>query len=243
MRMAWLALPLIGGCLTIAGLDDDFVAAQSGAGGSAVASSTAADMAQGSGGNGMGGTPSSGGATSTGTGGVGGVGGVPGPACGDMNVDPDEQCDDGNTDALDGCSSTCTTEDPDDCASAPVIALGAQQVIVVSGDTSGADDDFQYNYGVGTCGYGPYPGSDHVYALIPQVSGNVTAELVANYDDHHLHIRDGCPGSQVLACDYSNYASTPDVVTLGVDMGVTYYLDVDSWSATAGSYTLTVTLN
>jgi len=32
------------------------------------------------------------------------------PACGNGNLDPDEQCDDGNTTSTDGCSAACTLE-------------------------------------------------------------------------------------------------------------------------------------
>ena len=43
-------------------------------------------------------------------GGEGGGGGEGGPFCGDGAVDPDEECDDGNTANGDGCSSTCQAE-------------------------------------------------------------------------------------------------------------------------------------
>ena len=36
------------------------------------------------------------------------------PVCGDGDVQGDEECDDGNTENGDGCSSTCQTEDEDD---------------------------------------------------------------------------------------------------------------------------------
>lgn len=39
-------------------------------------------------------------------------------ACGDGAVDPDEQCDDGNTAAGDGCSATCMDENDGGCCSA-----------------------------------------------------------------------------------------------------------------------------
>ena len=45
-------------------------------------------------------------------------------ACGDGNVDPDEQCDDGNQVSGDGCSATCQSEDGFTCA--PVVKSDAQ---------------------------------------------------------------------------------------------------------------------
>ncbi|MDC3957448.1 myxococcus cysteine-rich repeat containing protein [Polyangium jinanense] len=45
-----------------------------------------------------------------GAGGQGGAGGKPAPVCGDDALDPDEECDDGNGDAGDGCSPECTVE-------------------------------------------------------------------------------------------------------------------------------------
>jgi cysteine-rich repeat protein len=48
---------------------------------------------------------------------------APTPVCGDSNVDPGEDCDDGNTDNNDGCSSLCQTESATVCNNNNVIDL------------------------------------------------------------------------------------------------------------------------
>ncbi len=58
-------------------------------------------------------------------------------ACGDGAIDPDEQCDDGNTAAGDGCSATCMDEDDPGCCSAGTnpsgpLLLGLGVVIVIA---------------------------------------------------------------------------------------------------------------
>ena len=55
---------------------------------------------------GGGGTGGSGGGTST-TGGTGGTGGLPPGDCGNGHVDGAEECDDGNADDTDDCTTTC----------------------------------------------------------------------------------------------------------------------------------------
>lgn len=72
----------------------------------------------------------SGGNADGGSGGDAGTGGSEEPRCGDSRRDPDEECDDGNTDDHDGCSSTCTTEGTCD---AP---LEWNQVATANGDGS-----------------------------------------------------------------------------------------------------------
>jgi len=37
------------------------------------------------------------------------------PRCGDLKIDPDETCDDGNTEKNDGCSSICEIEEGFEC--------------------------------------------------------------------------------------------------------------------------------
>jgi cysteine-rich repeat protein len=47
--------------------------------------------------------------------------------CGGGVLDPGEQCDDGNVASLDGCSSSCTIEDPLPCPPAPASCTGSVQ--------------------------------------------------------------------------------------------------------------------
>jgi cysteine-rich repeat protein len=239
----------VGGC----SLDyDGFSIADGTTTGSATTGAGASAGAGGNGGpGGAGAGASAGGATSAGGGGGGAAGGSSAttggggaaPACGDTIVDPDEDCDDGNTDVLDGCSATCTTEDRDSCMDAPFIAIADQETVVADGDITGAIDDVSSATASAECGAGVYSGGDHVFAVAPEVDGSLYVHLDASYDYHWLHVRDGCPGTTGLNCDYSSAASVDDDFTISVGAGKIYYVFVDSWSNTQGAYTLTMTLN
>ena len=71
-----------------------------------------------SGQGGMGGTSGAGGQGGASTGGSGG--GLPAPVCGDLTINPGEECDDGNTVPGDGCAADCLIEsgetEPNDTA-------------------------------------------------------------------------------------------------------------------------------
>lgn len=86
--------------------------------------STGGSGAQGGGTGGVGNTTTSGNSTtttpSTGGGGNGGTGGVA-SICGDGAITGDEQCDDDNTAAGDGCSPTCTIEPGYACTGEPSV--------------------------------------------------------------------------------------------------------------------------
>ena len=45
------------------------------------------------------------------------------PRCGDRNIDEGEECDDGNTNDGDGCSSTCQVEDGFTCVDGPFLSV------------------------------------------------------------------------------------------------------------------------
>jgi cysteine-rich repeat protein len=253
MRL-WLLPLLVAGasCTAIAGLDGQYTVGEAGGpgGGAATSSGSGGAGSGASGGSegGRGGMAAVGGGSSTGAagaaGGSGGSGGGGGSVCGNKVMESGEECDDGNTDALDGCSSSCTIEDPDSCSAAPLIVLSAQQKLDVSGDTTGAADDITTSTSTAECGTGTRIGSDHVYAVLPQASGTLDVSLNASYDYHFLHMRAACPGTVDLGCDYDTSSSTIDDFSVPVVMGITYYIIVDSWDPSeAGAYTLSVTLN
>ena len=267
----WLAIGLVGtaGCAALAGFEDEYtVGSPDGATGTTTTAAGTATGTAGAGGTsntGTGGTSNTGtgGTSNTGTGGAGnasaggpggtgtaaaggngGFGGTPGPECGnDKTEGPDEECDDGNTDPLDGCSATCTVEDPDSCSATPQMVLDTGQTEVITYDLTGAANDTSNSTGSPECGVGSFSGGDHYWAVTPQSSGSLYVLLDASFDYHWLHMRAACPGTTDLNCDYSSYASTDDDFSVNVQAGTTYYVIVDSWDDTAGQYTLSVTLN
>ncbi|HZO11939.1 MAG TPA: DUF4215 domain-containing protein [Polyangiaceae bacterium] len=232
MRTSPVWLTLAGGCLAVAGLDGEYTLDPSGAGGGKPPD-TASSVST------SGGMPGVGGSTG-GDSSMGGTGGS--RVCGNTMIEPPEECDDGNTDPLDGCSALCEKENPDACDSAPVITLNTGDVVVVSGDTTGAADDFTAFMGAGDCDAGPWYGPDHVFTVIPNVSGTLLLLLSPAFDDGLLHVRDTCADTVELACDY---ASNPRPFTLSVfvDAGQPYFVIVDSWSNEEGAFTLTLELD
>lgn len=194
------------------------------------------------GGSSTGGAAPSVGGGEAGAGAAGGGGGTsPMPSCGDGDDDPDEECDDGNHEPLDGCSATCTVENRDDCATAPVVPIGASPVNI-SGDTTGANDTVDEAAGPGECTAGSYPGPDHVFLLLPQMTGTMMATLDADYPNHSLHARDACPGRGHLDCSYGEGVAENDIVSFPVTAGQIYFVLVDSWAGGEGGYELTVEL-
>ena len=234
MRTSPVWLTLAGGCLTVAGLDGEYTLDPSGAGGG-LPPDTVASVST------SGGMPGVGGSTGGGDSSMGGTGGG-GGFCGNMMIERPEQCDDGNTAPLDGCSARCEHEDPDTCGNAPVITLDNGDVVSVSGDTSGAADDFTSFMGAGDCDPGPWYGPDHIFTVMPNVSGTLLVTLTANFDDSLLHVRDACADTTELACDYE-FNPTPFTLSVYLDVGQPYFVIVDSWSDAEGSYVLTVELD
>ncbi len=172
------------------------------------------------------------------------------PTCGDNNLEDGEACDDGNKNAGDGCSPTCTIEMPTGngatCATAiPVaLAIGSQST---AGSTMGGGA-----HTPSTCQGGDGP--DRVYAVTPQSSGFLTATLPranANFDSM-LWISTSCAAAQIqdVTCADSYDAATGqsldggEIVSLRVQAGTTYYVFVDTWAANAsGNYQLQLNLS
>src|SRR4051812_32449868 len=63
----------------------------------------------------------------------------PAPACGDGTLDEGEKCDDGNSKAHDGCSSTCTIEAGYACTGSPSVCTAHCGDGIVAG-TERCDD-------------------------------------------------------------------------------------------------------
>lgn len=139
----------------------------------------------------------------------------PDPAvCGNHVVDPGEQCDDGNTIALDGCSPTCTTEILETCPGAQVQLTPTG--LTINGTLAGKAQDLTPSCGVGV--------ADVVYAVIPSVSGTLSATLLIGSSGSNglVSIRSTCADglASELVCKPGN-GSTAQI---WVDAGVTYWV-------------------
>ncbi|MDB5218280.1 MAG: Multiple EGF-like-domain protein 3 precursor, partial [Myxococcaceae bacterium] len=165
------------------------------------------------------------------------------PGCGDGLVAGVEQCDDGNSVAGDGCSSTCTFEPLAGIDTCPGHALtlsgiGADpRVGALTVNTA----PLAANYG-GSCGGNSKEG---VVVVTPPISGTLTAKLTGIDYQPVLYVRSTCiePTTQ-LAC--ASDAPTPSSftrnVTFTVLAGTPYYLFVDGYNGGAGTARLNVTV-
>jgi cysteine-rich repeat protein len=147
-----------------------------------------------------------------------------GPApsvCGNGEKEADEQCDDGNLVALDGCSPACTTDVPEKCPGAlvPLTPAGLH----IKDTLAGAKQDVKPSCGTDK--------ADLVYAVVPSVSGTLEATGAGGAFQQQLtvSIRSSCadgPTSE-LACNQGTTAS----VKLWVHAGVTYWVIVSGQTA------------
>jgi cysteine-rich repeat protein len=139
-------------------------------------------------------------------------------ACGNGVVQPGEQCDDGNLVPVDGCSPACTIDAPEACPGAQIPLTPAG--FMFAGTLVGKSPDLKTSCGVNK--------ADLVYAVVPTVSGTLSAALVtsAGPGGNHgiLAIRTTCADGPVseLLC---KQGSTPTLQTW-VQAGVTTWVVV-----------------
>jgi hypothetical protein len=120
--------------------------------------------------------------------------------------------------------------------------------------TATAITGLPFNDADATCGHindydevCPYTGSsapDVVYRYTPTASGAITADLCASSYDTKLYIYAGAAGNLVACnddagCGYSGWQSR--VENVAVTAGVNYYIVVDGYGTSCGSYSLSVT--
>ncbi|AKU98851.1 Multiple EGF-like-domain protein 3 precursor [Labilithrix luteola] len=182
-------------------------------------------------------------------------------SCGNHLLDGNEQCDDGNTVAGDGCTADCKLEtfaDVDKCPGHPVplnLQNDGTYTAVVSGTTKGMAND------VKECGIYSSSGGDTVYAITPTTDGYLEGTLVGPFNSV-LGVLKACTGTpagavatDILDCSYKASASTTPFGLIGlgsvmktvatpVVANTTYYLFVESavssGLASGGSYELNV---
>lgn len=159
--------------------------------------------------------------------------------CGDGEKTPGEECDDGNTDANDGCSPTCKFESagPTDTCPGAVLTLTGTGFEPRKGSIAGTTAG-NFNQYAGSCGGGA--GGDVVYVVTSDVSGVLTAKLTSTFDSM-LYARHACDDAKTeVACDDASGLTGGEVVTVGVIKGQPLYLVVDGFGGNAGTFTLDV---
>jgi cysteine-rich repeat protein len=154
------------------------------------------------------------------------------PACGNGFVSEwaGEECDDGNTEAGDGCSPYCTIEYDVICAGAMELSLGT-----ISADNSDAS----------AIANGPAClGREDLYVFTPESDGVLTVILESDAD-LSLAVTSSCD-AYVLeygSCLNEQPAGVAEADVMVVTAGVPLYVRVDGASANdAGSYELALAL-
>ena len=170
---------------------------------------------------------------------------VKGESCGDglLSGNGAEQCDDGNLDAGDGCSPTCTIEPLAGVDTCPGYALALTGVgnatrenhVTVSTAT------LANNYAA-TCGGNDREG---VVAVTSDVGGTMLAQLTSTWPAT-FYARSSCTdSSSELACVKGDPAKPTDhvrTITQTVQPNVPVYLFIDGLAGASGPATLNVTV-
>lgn len=168
-------------------------------------------------------------------------------SCGNDLLDGDEECDDGNATAGDGCSPTCKLEATPDASGCPghavplVAAADGSRSAVVSGSTTGRPNSITP---CSTLVSSSAP--DAVYAVTPDIDGLLEATVSGPFNTT-VSVLSACAGP-VLACSWKGDASTDPFgidglgspkkrVAIPVVAGTTYWVVADSavGSGTAAS--------
>jgi cysteine-rich repeat protein len=172
-------------------------------------------------------------------------GGGTDPVCGNGIVEQGEECDDGNSEAGDGCFN-CEFEDlgdNDDCGSAVLVSDGNWPIDTTSATTDGDDH--------GECKWG---GAINDIWFLYEACGTGTLTVSTcsqvNFDtDLHVYEGDNCSTMTLLECQddtdgCSGYSTT---LTTSVSEGEIYTIRVGGWSddfpngSEAGTGTITIT--
>jgi hypothetical protein len=166
------------------------------------------------------------------------------PACGDRALNAGEECDlgDRNGEEGSGCTQDCkfagVEPNTEQCATADLFIDASQPPL--QGYTFGYTDDAP-----AACN-AREGGADRFYRITPAENGTLKLTLNAEFDAV-LSIYNRCAGGQVdglMRCSDANVPGDPEVVTLPVSKGTSYYVAVDGHSATQqGPFELTVEFN
>jgi cysteine-rich repeat protein len=158
-------------------------------------------------------------------------------SCGNRMLDMNEECEDGNTTAGDGCSATCTVEPgvfTDTCSGGSLtIPLSRGQSIWLRGTTVAATND--YTACINSLG------PDRVVRYRVSSAGTVTVSLnpVGSWD---IILRGGdeCPG---VYCNNLRGAGYGEGATFMTPNGQTWFHTIDGAGTAAGPFILRLELN
>ncbi|HEU4411111.1 MAG TPA: DUF4215 domain-containing protein [Polyangiaceae bacterium] len=174
------------------------------------------------------------------------------PVCGNQIVEPGEQCDDGNDDDGDECSSLCQRGRPggpapgeaaDACDGAAPASLNVGVEFQSRQGLAAAGADL-----LGSCGG---DAAELVFGLTPTITGRL--ELSLRPDDPALDVvlyvrRGACtdPASEPAGgCQNAAAAGGEEALSLPVEAGTSYFVFADAQGALAGAapFTLTARVN
>ncbi len=154
--------------------------------------------------------------------------------CGNGVLDGDEDCDDGNTAAGDGCSPTCKLEpvDPvvDFCSYIPLKLdpTGTTFSTSLTSSTASLTDHHRPRQWRNGCS--PYIlGKDATFRVVSSINGYLTATVSGTFDTM-LYARSECfdNATDDLACSNLVAGAGPETISLPVEPGTTVALIVDS---------------
>ncbi len=149
--------------------------------------------------------------------------------CGDLVIDKPEECDDGNLDADDGCSPSCTHELEFYCAAAPALVPGS----VVASTTAEAFDLFAT-----TCtGSG---GPEARYQFTAQAAGTLYLTLDPEAE-LGIYVTAECPLVTTLAC--ADMPGGLDTVSIDLIADQTVFVMVDGTDPAGGAFELIPTFS
>lgn len=157
-------------------------------------------------------------------------------ACGNNVVDGDEECDDGNSAAGDGCAPDCVLEavgaGNDVCPGAPLAFSGNPPQAVITASTETLVSNY-VGTGTSTTCSTTSGGKDAVYAVTAPIDGRMTVEVDPEYDAG-VYVRNDCAATAAtaqLGCADVIDGNGNETVGVPVVAGSTYYIIVDSNSS------------
>jgi cysteine-rich repeat protein len=186
------------------------------------------------------------GATATGGAG-GGSGGQPPAVCGDGVPGGDEECDDGDTEAGDGCDAQCGAEGT--CSEPLAISLSDSGQGTLVGSISAANLGGPDQVGEALCdGATAGSGWDRIYRIELSQTRDLLLELTADFDAVVRLQSAPCDASSALAepggdgCSNQGSLDVTETLWLPSLSAGTYYIVVDGGNPAAeGTFTLDVT--
>ncbi|MFO0615579.1 MAG: hypothetical protein U0414_23500 [Polyangiaceae bacterium] len=150
--------------------------------------------------------------------------------CGDGKREGEEQCDDGNWIAGDGCDGLCIAEPATYCDAAPTLQIGA-----TDGDFAGAPHAF-----VGPCA-GSFDTAERVYKYVATTTSLTLS--VASTADVSLYANSGaCPGAKAEGCVEKKGAGGGETLTLVTTPGeeLTFFVELRTGEPETSTFTVTL---